>query len=277
MRRTVEAPLLAAAACFLAFGAVLACAYAIAPIGRLDAAALNGMTALHGSASHSVGNPIARSADPLPLAVMLTALFAWGWAAGRRREAFAAVALVAGANLAGLLLQMALAHPRFYPILGGDQLGAEAYPSGHATSAMSIALAAVLVAPARLRLAVASGAAAYVIAVSSALLVLGWHFPSDVVGGLLVASGFFFVVVAAIRAGAAGRAGAAAHRVGFALSPGLGGAALTVLAAAGLLALSRADDLLAFARLNTAATVAALAIMAVSAGLVASATLISDP
>ncbi len=277
MRRTVEAPLLAAAACFLAFGAVLACAYAIAPIGRLDAAALHGMTALHGSVSHSVGNPLARSADPLPLAVMLAALFAWGWAAGRRREALAAVALVAGANLAGLLLQMALAHPRFYPILGGDQLGAEAYPSGHATSAMSIALAAVLVAPARLRLAVASGAAAYVIAVSSALLVLGWHFPSDVVGGLLVASGFFFVVVAAIRAGAAGRAGAAAHRVGFALSPGLGGAALAVLAAAGLLALSRADDLLAFARLNTAATVAALAIMAVSAGLVASATMISDP
>ena len=101
---------------------------------------------------------------------------------------------------------------------------------------------------------------------------LGWHFPSDVLGGLLVASGFFFVAVAALRAGAAGRAGAAAQRVRLALSPGLGGAAVAVLAGAGLIALSRADDLLAFARLHTVATVTALAIMAVSAGLVASAT-----
>jgi hypothetical protein len=116
-----------------------------------------------------------------------------------------------------------------------------------------------------------------VIAVSTSLMVLGWHLPSDVLGGLLVSSGFFFLAVAAIRAGAAGRAGVAAQRVGLALSPGLGGAAVAVLAAAGLIALSRADELLAFARLHTVATVTALAVMAVSAGLVASATLISDP
>ncbi len=72
------------------------------------------------------------------------------------------------------------------------------------------------------------------------------------------------------------RAGVAAQRVRLALSPGLGGAAVAVLAAAGLVALSRADDVLAFARLHTAAAVTALAVIAVSAGLVASATLISD-
>jgi membrane-associated phospholipid phosphatase len=278
MRLTVRSPLLASAACFIAFAAVLACAYAIAPIGRLDAIALHGLMALRGPVSNAVGDLITHSADPLPLTVVLAALFTWGWAGGRRREALAAVALVAGANLAGLILQVALAHPRYHPILGTTQVGAEAYPSGHATSAMSIALAAVLVAPARLRVAVASGAAAYVIAVSTSLLVLGWHFPSDVLGGLLVASGFFFGAVAASRAGAAGRAGAAAHRVRLALSPGLGAAAaVAVLAAGGLIALTRADELLAFARLHTVATVAALAIMAVSAGLIASATLISDP
>jgi membrane-associated phospholipid phosphatase len=277
MRLTARSPLLAAAACFLAFAAVLAGAYAIAPIGRLDAIALHGLMALDGPFSYPVNDLLTRSADPLPVAVVLAVLFAWGWAVGRRREALGAVALVAGANLTGLILQVALAHPRFHPILAGNQVGAEAYPSGHATSAMSIALAAVLVAPARLRVAVASGAAAYVIAVSTSLLVLGWHFPSDVLGGLLVASGFFFGAVAASRAGAAGRAGAAAQRVGLALSPGLGGAAVAVLAAAGLIALSRADELLAFARLHTVATVTALAVLAVSAGLVASATLISDP
>ncbi len=92
-------------------------------------------------------------------------------------------------------------------------MDAEAYPSGHATSAMSIALAAVLVAPPRLRVAVACGAAAYVIAVSTSLLVIGWHLPSDVLGGLLITSGFFFLVVAALRVGAAGRAGAATQGV----------------------------------------------------------------
>ncbi|MEK6271223.1 MAG: phosphatase PAP2 family protein [Actinomycetota bacterium] len=277
MRLSARSPLLAAAACFLAFAAVLACAYAIAPIGRLDALGLHRLMALDGPLPTPVANVILHSADPLRLAVMLVVLFACGWALGRRREALGAVALVAGANLTGLILAMALAHPRFYPILGSDQVGADAYPSGHATSAMSIALAAVLVAPARLRVAVASVAAAYVIAVSTSLVVLGWHFPSDVLGGLLVSSGFFFLVVAIIRAGAARRAGVAAQRVGLALSPGLGGAAVAVLAGVGLIALSRADELLAFARLHTVATVTALAVMAVSAGLVASATLISDP
>ena len=41
------------------------------------------------------------------------------------------------------------------------------------------------------------------IAVSTSLLVLGWHFPSDVLGGLLVSSGFFFLAVAAIASGTA--------------------------------------------------------------------------
>ena len=52
---------------------------------------------------------------------------------------------------------------------------------------------------------------------------------------------------------------------------------VAVLAAAGRIVLSRADELLAFARLQTVATVTALAVMAVSAGLVASAAMISDP
>ena len=277
MRLTARSPLLAAAACFLAFVAVLACAYAIAPIGRLDAIALNGLMGLDRPFSYPVEHVLTRSADPQPVMLMLAALFAWGWALGRRREALGAVALVAGANITGLILQVALAHPRFHPILAGNQVGAEAYPSGHATSAMSIALAAVLVAPVRLRVAVASGAAAYVIGVSTSLMVLGWHFPSDVLGGLLLSSGFFFLAVAAIRVGAARQVGVAAQRVRLALSPGLGGAAVAVLAAAGLIVLARADELLAFARLNTVATVTALAVMAVSAGLVASAAMISDP
>ena len=277
MRLTARGPLLAAAACLLAFAALIACVHAIAPVGRLDATALHGLESLEVPVLDWVGDPLLHSADPVPLAAILAALLAWGWALGRRRETIAALALVAGANLIGVALKVALAHPRYYPILGAEQVGDDAYPSGHATSAMSIALAALLVAPARLRVVVATGAAAYAIAVSTSLVALGWHFPSDVLGGLLLATGCFFATVAAMRAGAAGRAGAAAQRVRLALSPRLGGAAVALGAGVGLIALSRADDLLSFARVHTVAAVAALAIAAVSAGLVVTATLVSDP
>jgi membrane-associated phospholipid phosphatase len=276
MRMTVRSPLFAAAACFLAFWAVLGCAYAIAPLGSLDAIALHGLTALDHPVVDRVGYVVAHSVDPLPLTTMLAVLFAWGWALGRRREALGAVGLVAGANLAGLILKLALAHPRVYPVLGTNQVGADAFPSGHATSAMSIALAAVLVAPVRVRVAVASASAAYVVAVATSLLVLSWHFPSDVLGGLLLASGFFFLAVAALREGAARRVGAVAHRTGLALSPELGGIGVALLVGASLIALSRADDLLAFARVHTVAAGTALALALISAALVASATLIAD-
>jgi len=276
MRPTIKSPLLAAAACFLAFGVVLACAYTITPIGRVDALALHGLTRLDNSVSDLPAHVAVHSADPLPLIAMLGALFAWGWAAGRRREAVGAVALVAVANLAGLGLKVALAHPRHHSILGGQQVGAEAFPSGHATTAMSIALAAVMVAPPRTRLSVGCGAAAYVIAVATSLLVLSWHFPSDVLGGLLLSTGFFFLTLAAVREGAGHRAGVVAQRARLALSPGLAGFGAALLAAAGLIALSRADELLTFARLHTVAAATALALMVISAGLVASATLIAD-
>ena len=137
---------------------------------------------------------------------------------------------MAGANLTGLALKMALAHPRYHSILGANQVGADAYPE-RARDERDVDRARRRAggsgaAAGRRRL----GAAAYVIAVSTSLMVLGWHFPSDVLGGLLIASGFFFLAVAALRVGAAGRAGAAAQRVRLALSPRLGGAAVAVLA-----------------------------------------------
>src|SRR5688500_13868075 len=102
MRLTARGPMLAAAACMLAFAAVIACVHAIAPVGRLDATALHGLMTLAGPLSLWVGEPLVHSADPLPLVVILAALLAWGWTLGRRREALAALALVVGANLIGL-------------------------------------------------------------------------------------------------------------------------------------------------------------------------------
>src|SRR5436305_1179742 len=62
-----------------------------------------------------------------------------------------------------------------------------------------LALAAVLVAPAAWRPLVAAVAGAGVLVVSLALLVLNWHWPSDVVGGQLLATTWCLVAPAALR------------------------------------------------------------------------------
>jgi membrane-associated phospholipid phosphatase len=276
MRANTRLPLLAAAGCWVAFCVTGALAYAVGPTERLDAVALQGLGALRGPWADPVAHLFTHLADPLPLVVLLAGVFALGWAAGRRRQAVAAVALVAGANMTSQVLKVILAHPRVQPALAGYQLGPEAFPSGHATAAMSLGLAVVLAAPARWRAAVAAAAAVYVIGVCTALLVLLWHFPSDVLGGLLVASAFFFTAVAAVRRADGARGDRVRAGIRIAVSRRLGETAIVALAGAAAVAVLRAQDLLAFARLHTAASVTALAIALTCAGLLASAALIAD-
>ena len=97
------------------------------------------------------------------------------------------------------LLKPLLAEPR--SVLPGDiAVGAISWPSGHATAAMSLALCSVLAAPARLRPAVAALGAVFAVAVSYSFLTLGWHYPSDVFGGYLVATAWTLLGIAALLA-----------------------------------------------------------------------------
>jgi membrane-associated phospholipid phosphatase len=109
--------------------------------------------------------------------------------------------ILLGANVTTQLLKPLLAQPRAHSLLAGLMpLNPASWPSGHATAAMALALCCVLAAPARLRPAVATLGAAFAIAVSYSFLTLGWHFPSDVFGGFLVAGTWTMLVVAAISA-----------------------------------------------------------------------------
>ncbi len=278
MRSNPRLPLLAAFGCAVAFAVLLACAYTVGPVERLDATALRGLGSIEGPLTARLASLAAHLADPLPLLVMLSGLFAWGWAIGRRSQAIAAVALVAGANVTAQVLKVALAHPRIQPAFGPYpyQLGAEAFPSGHATAAMSVGLAAVLIAPGRLRVVAASVAAAYVAAVSIAVLILGWHYPSDVVGGILVSSAFFFCGVAAVRHLGEREPRAEDTHTRLVLPRRLGEVALVGALGIALLALLGASDLASFARSHTTAMATALAIMATSATLLAGAAVIAN-
>jgi membrane-associated phospholipid phosphatase len=196
--KRVRAPLAAWIACAGALVGLALVAYGIDAAQRADATLLSKFIARDGS----FGSPadfIAHLVDPLPLLALLA--LACGIALWRRRplDALAAATVVAGANLTTQVLKVALAHPRFQAVLGGDQLGPVAFPSGHTTAATSIAIAFAFVVPPDWRAAVAAIGACFVFAVGCSVMVLAWHFPSDVFGGILVASGWGFAMLALRR------------------------------------------------------------------------------
>lgn len=210
MAKRVGAPLAAWIACAAALVALALVAYGIDAAQRADATLLAKFIARDGSLG-SLADPIAHLADPLPLLALLIAACAIALWRGRPLDALAAVTVVAGANLTTQMLKVALAHPRYQAVLGPDQLGPVAFPSGHATAATSIAIAFAFVVPRDWRLAVAAIGATFVLAVGCSIMVLAWHFPSDVLGGVLVASGWGFAVLALRRAAEGGGSGGRAR------------------------------------------------------------------
>jgi membrane-associated phospholipid phosphatase len=198
--KRAKAPLAASLACVAALIALAYLAYAVGPSERLDARLL-GDLAVHGDTA--LGWPaegLAHLGDPLSLLLMLAAACAVALWRGRPRGALAAVAVVAGANVTTQILKVLLAHPRYQPSLGAFQVRGNAFPSGHATAAASIAVACLFVAPSRLRGLVAVAGAGFYLAVGCSVLLLDWHYPSDVAAGLLVAGAWGFAVLAVLRA-----------------------------------------------------------------------------
>jgi membrane-associated phospholipid phosphatase len=197
--RRAKAPLAACLACVVALIGLTFLAYEVGPSERLDARLLSKLAAHGRSTAGDLAEGLAHLVDPLPLLVLLALACAIALRRGRPRDALAAVAVVLGANLTTQILKVLLAHPRYQPFLGAEQVSSTAFPSGHTTAAASIAIAFVLVAPPRLRGLVALLGAGFVAAVGCSVVVLDWHFPSDVAGGLLVAAGWGFAVLAALR------------------------------------------------------------------------------
>jgi membrane-associated phospholipid phosphatase len=203
--KRVGAPLAAWIACAVALVLLALVAYGVDAAQHADATLLTKFIARDGSVG-PFADAIAHLGNPLPLLAMLAVACAIALWRGRPLDAVAAVVVVAGANLTTQILKVALAHPRFQSVLGHDQLGPVAFPSGHATAATSIAIAFAFVVAPEWRLAVAAIGAWLVLAVGCSVMVLAWHFPSDVLGGVLVASGWGFAVLALRRVAEGGGA-----------------------------------------------------------------------
>jgi membrane-associated phospholipid phosphatase len=121
----------------------------------------------------------------------------------RRRPGLAVVIAVVllGANETTELLKPLISNPRL--ITEPTTLITGAFPSGHATAAMSLALCAVIASPPRVRALVGATMAAFTIVVCYSILVLGSHYPSDVLGGFLVAITWTLVGMATLWTGEA--------------------------------------------------------------------------
>jgi membrane-associated phospholipid phosphatase len=253
-------------------------AFHIGLVARADNSILNGFIGLHRPRLNRVTHFVATLCDPEPY-VFLAAIPVLIAILRRRPRVAVTVGLVMlGANITTQLLKPLLAAPR--GSLPGHALAVQifvspaSWPSGHATAAMSLALCAVIAAPARLRPAVGAAMAAFAVAVCYSFLELAWHFPSDVLGGFLVATIWTLLGGAGLwwldaRHPEARRelspTGPAQVSIGEALAP-MGVLVVSALFLAGVVALARPHAVVAYADTHTAFVIGA-ALIAV-AGLV---------
>ncbi|HYC80241.1 MAG TPA: phosphatase PAP2 family protein [Solirubrobacterales bacterium] len=200
MPRDVRNPVLASLACALMLIPVVVLAYAFGPGERLDGSIFSHLAAHDSGAGHALAVGVGSLGDLLPVLAMLALIVTIGLAAGRGRQALAAVVIVVGAGLTTQVLKHLLSHPRFQgEFLGLDHPWANSFPSGHTTAAASLAAALLFVVPPRLRPVAAGLGATFTTAMGIAVVVLQWHYPSDVVGALLVVGSWSFVALAALR------------------------------------------------------------------------------
>ena len=257
--------LAAAGACVAAFVVLLAVVYGTERGATADTRALYDFGKLQRPRLAEIADGIAHLADPAPFALISAVLVVVALVRlGPLYAAAAGVALL-GANVTTQLLKPMLANPR--GTYGDYVVGVEAFPSGHATAAMSLALVAIVVAPRQLRPLVAVIGAGFALSVGFAIVSLDWHFPSDIAGGYLVAAAWCFAALAVVRWRERGARRVPEHEEP--LAWWLAGATILVpMVVVGWLALERLPRLTGYAEGHTTFAVVAAATAALVAVLV---------
>ena len=124
---------------------------------------------------------------------MIVVLVAVGWARHRRAVAAAAAIAFAAGVVTAEAMKAVLPRPELASeyaslVYGGRDF--DTYPSGHSTVATGFVLGLVLVSSQRWRLRVGVVGALWAIWVTGGVVVVGWHRPSDAIGGIALASLF---------------------------------------------------------------------------------------
>jgi len=232
-------------------------AFHIGFVRRADHNILWGFAGLKRPGLDSVTRFTAGLCDPQPYVFLAAVPILVALVRRRPRAAVTVGLIMLGANVTSQLLKPLWALPRAFPgppvfIVSGS------WPSGHATAAMALALGAVIAAPPRLRPGVGAAMAAFVVAVCYSFLELGWHYPSDVLGGFLVATNWALLGAAVlwwvdarhpVRRRELSPTGGGQVSVGEALAP-MGVLVLGALLLAGVIALARPHAVIAYASVH---------------------------
>jgi membrane-associated phospholipid phosphatase len=188
-------------------------AFHVGPVERLDASILSAFDGLR--AHPHVGGLaqfVAGLCNPVPY-LPLCALPVTIALVRRRRDVAATVIVVLlGANLTTEWLKPTLGQTRDGALVHGLAPAPGSWPSGHATAAMALALCIVLAAAPRWRPWAAAAGGVFTLAVTYAFLTLDWHYPSDAVGGFLVATTWTLIGISLLSAWRARRGVTAVDR-----------------------------------------------------------------
>jgi membrane-associated phospholipid phosphatase len=186
-------------ACAAGFATVLVLAYWIGPTERLDRSVLDALSTRPDTFINEVayvGFQIVNFRPAWVLAGALAVLIAL--AQWRIRDAVFAAALVAGTGGLVLILKALLANPRYQPVpIGSDAYPwKDAFPSGHSAGSLAWSLAFLAVVPRSWLRPTAVIGVLFTLYISFAVLVLNYHYPSDVLAGWLLATGWWFALLA---------------------------------------------------------------------------------
>lgn len=136
----------------------------------------------------------------LPWFALLVVVFAAGMAVRARRLAAGVIVVVAAliANASFVILKRIFERPR--PEFTDHVVSGWSMPSGHSTMAAALALVILFVGGFRHKIFAYFFAASYVLLTMLSRVVLGAHYPSDVLAGALLGSGCACLVFAASHA-----------------------------------------------------------------------------
>lgn len=228
-------------------------AHYVGLVQRVDVNILLGFAELNRPGLNRLTLAVASLCDPHQYIVLACIPVLVALLRRRVRVAVMIVIVLLGANETTELLKPLLAAPRDAAWM--VPISAASWPSGHATASMSLALCLIVAAPSRWRPAVAAAMAAFSVAVCYSFLELGWHYPSDVLGGYLVAATWMLLGIAGLSIYNARRPAPRAHTEPRRQAPTVG-QALTPVAAllvgvgvcAGLILIARPAPVIDYAR-----------------------------
>lgn len=267
MRKRAEMALVGAGGGTLALIALWFATFHVGIVRRADRSVLLGFTSLQRPHVDAFAQFVAGLCSPHQYVVLAAIPIAVALVRRRPRHAAVMAVIIFGANLTTQLLKPLLAAPRPFGVTG-IYMDAASWPSGHATAAMTLVLCAVLAAPARRRPYVGAAMAAFAIAVCYSFLELHWHYPSDVLGGFLVASvwglgaaAYLFAREPAPRLADGVRPASTKARLVSVLRP-LAGVVIAAAALLAVIAVARPHAVLSYAGAHTAFVIGAGAIAA---------------